>query len=555
MIRLPFVTRMCAAAVAVLGLTVAAACRSAAPPTAQPDDRPNVLLIMADDMGFSDIWAYGSGIATPNLDRLVAGGFRFTQFYNTGRCSPTRASLLTWLYPHQAGVGHLNRDLGPPAYRGELGHDTVTIAELLGSAGYATLMSGKWHVTSPSLTDDHNWPRQRGFDRFYGTLTGGGNFFNPATLIDDATPTRAEVDDYHYTDAISDRAVEFLDDLSSGDAPGRRPFFLYVAYTAPHWPLHARADDVARNTGRYLGGWDALRERRQQRLVDFGIIDAAWALSKRDAGVPAWETAPNAAWEDHRMSVYAAQIEQMDRGIGRILAKLREVGAEANTLVVFLSDNGGSAELILPESQNPVFPTETRDGRPVRRGNVPEILPGDEDTYQSYGVAWANASNTPFRRYKHWVHEGGIATPLIVYWPRVITSGGGLTHVPGHVIDLLPTVADAAGAPYPATRDGVRTIPLEGTGLLPVLRGAGAEDDSPRALFWEHESNRAVRRGRWKLVAAFQGPWELYDLTADRTETHDLASEQPDTVAELRALWEALAERVGVVPWETVRPG
>ncbi len=542
-----------ATVVGALGLLIATACGSGRPTpssTVASDDRPNVLLILADDMGFSDIGPYGSEIATPNLDRLASDGLRFTQFYNTARCSPTRASLLTGLYPHQAGVGRLNRDLGWPAYRDQLGDNTLTIAELLGAEGYATLMSGKWHVTSPSLTDDHNWPRQRGFDRFYGTLTGGGNFFNPSTLILDDTPTRADGSDYHYTDAISDRAVEFLDGVSSAAQP--QPFFLYVAYTAPHWPLHAWPDDVARNKGNYLDGWDALRERRRQRLVDLGIIDAGWALSDRDAAVPAWDTASDTEWEDHRMAVYAAQIEQMDRGIGRVLDKVRELGAEANTLVVFLADNGASAELIAPDSQNPVYPTETHDGRPIRRGNVPDVLPGNEDTYQSYGVAWANASNTPFRRYKHWVHEGGIATPLIVSWPAVITNGGALTHAPAHVIDLLPTIVAATGAHYPASQKGIETIPLEGTSLLPVFSGSSAGGE--RALFWEHEGNRAVRRGRWKLVGAFQGSWELYDLTVDRTETRDLASDRPGMVAELQALWDAWADRVGVVPWETVRP-
>ncbi|MDP6373506.1 MAG: arylsulfatase [Vicinamibacterales bacterium] len=537
------------ALIVLLGL--ATACGTTTSPESRADAPPNVVLIMADDMGFSDIGPYGSEIPTPNLDRLAAEGRRFTQFYNTARCSPTRAALLTGVYPHQAGVGHLNRDLGAPGYRGELAEVTVTLAELLGSAGYTTLMSGKWHVTSPSLTDDRNWPRQRGFDRFYGTLTGGGNFFNPATLILDDTPIQAEGDRYHYTDAISDRAVEFLDDLPTGEA-ATAPFFLYVAYTAPHWPLHAWPDDVATHVGGYLDGWDVLRERRRQRLIDLGMIDAGWVLSTRDPDAAAWEDGDHTIWEDRRMAVYAAQVEQMDRGIGRILAKVRALGAEANTLVLFLSDNGGSAELISPDSRNPVFPTETRDGRPIRLGNVPEILPGDEDTYQSYGVAWANASNTPFRRFKHWVHEGGIATPLIVSWPTGIASRGELEQTPAHVIDLLPTIAEATGTTYPARRNGVATIPLEGESLIPVFEGGAMMPDRP--LYWEHEGNRAIRRGRWKLVAPYQGEWELYDLQVDRTETSDLAAQRPAIAAELSGLWESWAARVGVVPWQDVRP-
>ena len=291
----------------------ATGCGSGDSPSVDQDTRPNIVLFMADDMGFSDIGAYGSEINTPNLDELAAGGLRFSQFYNAARCSPTRASLLTGVYPHQAGVGHLNRDLGPPAYRGQLGRNTVTIAELLQSVGYHTLMSGKWHVTSPDLSDDHNWPLQRGFDRFYGTLTGGGNFFNPSTLIRDNTPIRADEDDYHYTDAISNHAVEFLDQAYADDTDPRAPFFLYVAYTAPHWPLHARPEDISTYTGRYADGWDVLRDARRQRLIDLGIIDAEWALSERDADMPAWQAAPHKGWEDRRMAVYAESAESWRR--------------------------------------------------------------------------------------------------------------------------------------------------------------------------------------------------------------------------------------------------
>jgi len=422
----------------------------------------------------------------------------------------------------------------------------VTIAEVLKAAGSRTLMSDKWHVTHPDLEDDHNWPRRRGFDRFYGTLHGGGNYYNPAMLVLDDTPIRATAPGYHYTDAITDHAIEFLEE----PADRSTPYVLYVAYTAPHWPLHAPADDVERYEGRYAGGWDALRQERLERMRGLGLIDAAWSLTERDAGVPAWTAAPSRDWEARRMAVYAAQVTQMDRGIGRILEAIDRRGDAERTLVLFLSDNGGSAELIAPDGTNPVFPSRTRDGRPIRLGNVPGVMPGSEDTYQSYGVGWANASNTPFRLYKHWVHEGGIATPLIAYWPEVITAGGRLVRAPGHVIDLMATVVDVAGAEYPSERDGHPVIPAEGVSLRPLFEGRPLA--RPDALYWEHEGNRAVRRGAWKAVAQYGAGWELYDVERDRTETVDLAGEHPGVLRELVRRWEAWAARVGVVPWSQV---
>lgn len=507
--------------------------------------RPNIILIMADDMGFSDVGCYGSEIDTPNVDRLAAGGIRFTQFYNTARCCPTRASLLTGMYPHQAGIGHMTQDRGRPSYRGDLSPHCVTIAEALRPAGYRTGISGKWHVTWPKLDDPHNWPLQRGFDRYFGTLTGGGNFFNPSMLIRDNTPITAE-DDFYYTRAVTDHAVSFIDEFSQGGDP----FFLYVAYTAPHWPLHALPQDIAKYEGRFLKGWDAVRAGRRQRLIDMGILDARWPLAPRDERVPAWEDAPNKEWEARRMAVYAAQIDRMDQGVGRIMSKVREIGAEEDTLIMFLADNGGCAEIIRPESKNPVFPTETHDGRPVRRGNLPSIMPGPENTYQSYGVGWANASNSPFRLYKHWVHEGGIATPLVACWPAGIEQRNAITHQQGHVIDLLATCVDVAGAEYPSTNDGNEILPLEGRSLAPIF--AGGERDPHEAIFWEHEGNRAVRRGDWKLVSRYPEGWELYDLRADRTETRDLAGDHPGKAGELKALYDRWAERAGVAGWDEI---
>jgi arylsulfatase A-like enzyme len=508
--------------------------------------RPDIVLILADDLGFSDIGCYGSEIATPNLDRLAAGGLRFTQFYNTARCCPTRASLLTGLYPHQAGIGHMVQDLGRPAYRGDLSRHAVTIAEVLRPAGYRTAMAGKWHVTPYSPEDRHGWPTHRGFERFFGLIGSVRSYYDPPTLARDDRPVRAEGDSFYLTDAITEQAVASLEAFGKG----KEPIFLYLAYTAPHWPMHALAADVARWRGKYRGGWDALRRQRHQRQIDMGLVDRRWPLTPRDPDVPAWEDAPHKDWQDARMAVYAAMIERMDRGVGRVVDRLRDLGRLDNTLILFLSDNGGCAEEIPDDLKGIVFPEKTRDGRRTLVGNNPAVEPGPAHVFQSCGRPWANASNTPFRLYKHWVHEGGIATPLIAHWPAAIRKPG-ITHEPGHVIDLMATCLDLAGAAYPREHGGQAILPLEGKSLRPVLEGKGRAGHE--ALYWEHEGNRAVRAGKWKLVSRHPGGWELYDLEADRTELHDLAKDQPEKVKELQALYDAWARRCGVVPWESLK--
>ena len=511
---------------------------------------PNIVLIMADDMGYSDIGCFGGEIRTPHLDRLAAGGLRFTQFYNTGRCCPTRASLLTGLYPHQAGVGGMMHDGGHDGYRGDLSPSCLTIAEVLRDAGYATYMAGKWHVTKQigrwygmeDFNSQHNWPLQRGFERFFGILHGAASFFDPVTLIRGNTPVAPADEDFYFTDAISDAAAHYV---RAHDREA--PFFLYVAYTAPHWPLHAPEEDVARCSGRYDAGWDVLREKRHERMVEMGILEADWEPQPRDPRVKPWEEVRHAAWQARRMEVYAAQVESMDRGIGRLLEALEETGRLDDTLVLFLADNGGCAEEVGANWGGLHIPTQTREGRPVARGNDPSVMPGPEETYQSYGQPWANLSNTPFREYKHWVHEGGIATPLIVHWPAGIEARGELRHQPGHLIDVMATCVDVSGATYPQERGGHAITPMEGRSLGGAFEGEPVERE---ALYWEHEGNRAVRVGRWKLVAkGRRGPWELYDLEVDRAETRDLAGEQPERVAELAARWTAWANRCRVLPW------
>lgn len=518
---------------------------------------PNILLILNDDMGFSDLGCYGGEIETPNLDALAAGGLRYTQFYNTARCCPSRASLLTGLHPHQADIGHMTQDFGVDGYLGDLAPDAATIPELLRRNGYRCYMSGKWHVTRHIAPDGpkHNWPIQRGFDDFYGILNGCGNYFQPGALRRNNDAVRADAPDYYMTDAFTDAAAHQIR-THAAQYPDR-PFFHYLAYTAPHWPLHAHAEDIAKYRGRFDEGWDVLRRRRLERLVEIGMLRPDCALSARDPTVPAWEEEPNRSWQARRMEVYAAQLDRMDRGIGLILAVLKETGQFDNTLIVFLSDNGGCAESLPLDAawwrekaaEEDIASLTTRDGRPVRFGNRPDLWPGDESTYCSYGTEWANVSNTPFRLYKHWVHEGGIATPLIVHWPEGIAARGELRHATGQLPDLMATFLDVTGTAQPAALDGRAILPCEGTSLTATFR----HDDGDRPpMFWEHEGNRAVRRGRWKLVRKYPGPWELHDMERDRSETRDVSPDHPGVVAELAALYDAWAKRVGVRPWEEI---
>ena len=494
--------------------------------------RPNIVLIMADDMGYSDIGCYGGEVNTPNLDRLAAGGLRFTQFYNAARCCPTRASLLTGLYPHQAGIGHMVGNRGYPAYQGYLNKRCVTIAETLKTAGYNTLMSGKWHVGEKRP----HWPVDRGFDKYYGIVSGGANYFDitkakapgvKRTMAIGDKPFIPKPGKFYMTDAFSENAVKFIE--SHGGS--KEPFFLYLAYTAPHWPLHAWPEDIAKYKGKYLKGWDKLREERHERMIKMGLVSKKWKMTPRDSATWPWVEEKNKELLDLKMAVYAAQIERMDWGIGKVLEKIKDIGAEENTLVLFLADNGGCAE------GGPIGFDNRKNGLP----------PGGVDSYMSYGLSWANASNTPFRRYKHWVHEGGIATPLIAYWPAVIKRRNTITHQSGHIIDIMATCLDVAGVEYPKTYQGRELIRLEGRSLVPIF--AGKKRRGHEAIYWEHEGNRAVRQGKWKLVSAHKGPWELYDLEADRTELNNLAEKYPQKVGQLKAMYESWAKRCGVRPW------
>lgn len=488
-----------------------------------PARRPNIVLIMADDMGFSDLGCYGSEIATPNLDKLAGGGLRFRQFYNTARCCPTRASLMTGLYPHQAGIGHMVENKGVPAYQGFLNDRCVTIAEALHAGGYRTLMAGKWHVGE----NRPHWPTDRGFDRYFGLISGASNYFrlDPGRkMARDDQPFTPPAEGFYMTNAFTDNAISFIEESKSD-----KPFFLYLAFTAPHWPLHALPADIEKYRGKYMKGWDALREERHARQIQMGLVDAKWPLTPRDVKAPAWADLSDEEKKarDLKMAVYAAQIDRLDQNVGRLLAALKKTGADQNTLIMFLADNGGCAEEV----------NRGEKGAPA----------GTKESYMSYGLPWANASNTPFRLYKHWVHEGGISAPFIAYWPGVIKPGQMTSQV-GHLIDAMATCLDVSGTPYPKEYKGKPITPLEGKSLLPIFEGR--QRPGHEYLFWEHEGNKAVRKGNWKLVSRFPGKWELYDMAADRTEMKDLASEHPEIVKELTAQYKQWAERAGVVPWK-----
>jgi arylsulfatase len=540
---------------------------SSAAAVAAPLKAPNILLIMSDDMGFSDLGCYGGEIHTPNLDQLAKNGIRLTQFYNNARCCPTRASLLTGLYPHQAGVGHMTADQGYEGYRGQLNRQCVTIAEALRPAGYRTYMCGKWHVCRDIRPngDKSDWPIQRGFEKFYGTITGGGSFYDPTTLcrqnqfITPANDLEYRPEQFYYTEAITDNAVRFLQQHAN-ESPDK-PFFFYVAYTAAHWPMHALEKDIVKYKGKYDGGYDPIRRARFERERGLGLIGKAGALSPA-AGT--WDGVTNKAWEARCMEVYAAMVDCMDQGIGRLVEQLRKEKQLENTVILFLQDNGGCAEPMgrtdrsgkPPADLNPFGPDDlqrqiwppmqTRDGRWVRSGEG--VMPGQPDTYVAYGRNWANVSNTPFREYKHWVHEGGISTPLIVHWPAGIPERrrNKLERQPGHVVDLMATCVNLAGASYPAERNGEPIKPMEGVSLVPSFKGSRV--DRKRPIFWEHEGNRAVRAGDWKLVGKETQPWELYDMAKDRSEVDDLAREHPERVRELSAAWDTWAARADVLP-------
>ena len=515
---------------------------AAAPAVGQPaTGRPNVVVILVDDVGWSDTGPYGSEIATPHLDSLAARGMRFTQFYATPRCSPSRASLLTGLYPHQAGMGHLDSVVRADSSgtTGRLNDRSVTIAEVLREAGYFTAMAGKWHLGQQNGSP----PWQRGFDRVLN-IRAGGIFFphqnfqggdeltrrGQEPLYLDGQPIAHDSPllgrNWYTTFLWTDFALKFVDEARQAN----KPFFLYIPHNAPHFPLMAPPELIAKYRGKYRAGWDRLRAERYRKQIEMGVIDARWPLSPREAESPAWDSLPEAARDrfDHLMAVYAAMIEAIDASVGTLVEGLRARGALDDTLIMFLSDNGGNAE-------------SDPDGR------VEGDPPGGPNSNLFLGMNWAGLTTTPFRRFKHFTHEGGIASPFIAHWPRGIRGRNRIDHQPGHLVDLMATIVDVTGARYPREFKGRTIQPMEGVSLRSAFAGGRISRTQP--IFWEHEGNRAIRSDRWKLVSRYPDGWELYDMTADRVEHNDLARRHPDVVRKLASDWEAWAQRANVDRW------
>ncbi len=513
-------------------------CLSAAP-CLNAADKPNILYILADDLGFSDLGCFGGEIETPVLDSLAEGGVRLTQFYNTGRCCPSRAAILTGQYPHRVGLGHMTtNDLGRPGYRGVVSSKAQTIAQVLKPAGYRSFIAGKWHLGTPD-------PTGNGFEEFYGTLVSAKRFFDSDHLVRFPEGRQARQypeGEFYATDAVTDHALDFL--KLARETPDQ-PWFLYLAYHAPHFPLHAPKQDIDKYADRYHGGWDQLRNERLERMKEMGIVAADTRLTPRSTWQNYGETktGTNPAWDDlpevrrldlaRRMAIFAAMVDRMDAQLGRVIEDLKAAGEFGNTLIVFTSDNGACFEW------DPFgFDIKSSNENILHIGDMLDEM-GTPGTFHSVGSGWANAGNTPWRMYKHFVHEGGIASPGIVHWPDGLrVKAGTIIHDPSHIIDLLPTAIAVSGAEY------IGTLSLPGVDLINQLNNGGAE----RTLFFEHQGHRAVREGNWKLVAFDDKPWELYDFSVDRAELNDLSKTHPEKVKIMEAAWDKWGEENNVTP-------
>jgi arylsulfatase A-like enzyme len=529
----------------------------------QKEKRPNIILIMADDLGYSDLGCYGGEVQTPNLDYLAANGVRFTNFYNTSRCCPTRASLLTGLYNHQAGIGEMTTDRNLPGYRGFLTPNTVTIAEVLRSAGYRTAMTGKWHVSNtigqPTKEEQMKWlnhqvtyplfspvkqyPVNRGFEKYYGNIWGVVDFFDPFSLVNGTKPVEKVPAGYYHTDAINDTAVSYIKEFSKSD----KPFFLYVAHTAPHWPLHALPEDIKKYENTYKVGWDAIREARYQRMVKRRLIDTNYTKLSPRQHLESWNDNPNKEWDARAMAVHAAMIDRMDQGIGRIINELRKTGQLENTLIIFLSDNGASPEDCSRYGPGLDRPDATRSGEKIIYPVNKEVLPGPENTYASIGPVWANVANTPYRYAKAESYDGGVRTPAIAFWPKGIRARGAYVEQVGHVMDFMPTFLEVAGAKYPKTYRGNAITPYSGISLVNAWKGI--QISIVRNLYNEHFRARSIRGADWKLVSlAGDTTWRLYWIYGDESELNDSAAARPDLVKDMAELWWQWARSNKVLP-------
>jgi arylsulfatase A-like enzyme len=529
------------------------------------DNRPNIIIILADDLGYSDIGCYGGEVHTPNLDYLAAHGVRFSQFYNVSRCCPSRAALLTGLYNQQAGIGSMTRDQHSPAYRGYLTENTITLAEVLKQAGYHTGMVGKWHVSNtveqttpqeqlnwlnhqanyPLFSPIEQYPTNRGFEKYYGTIWGVVDHFDPFSLVNGTKPVEKIPANYYHTDAINDTAASYIRQFKHAG----KPFFLYVAHNAPHWPVQALPGDIEKYKDTYKAGWEAIREARYRRMVAKGIINPkTQPLSPLLDNSVSWEKNPDKEWDARVMAVHAAMIDRLDQGIGRILKALKETQQLNNTIIFFLSDNGASPEVA--QAMGPGFdrPGQTRDGHTIIYPKNKKVMPGPETVYASIGERWANVANTPYRYWKRESYEGGVRTPFIACWPAGLkVKPGSVVPNLGHVMDFMPTLVQLSGAKYPQTFNGHSITPMQGVSLLPFLKNN--KGTQHRIIFNEHVNSRSVRMDSWKLVKLnVNDPWELYNMAADGTELHNVAGRYPDKVKLMDSLWSNWALTNKVLP-------
>lgn len=492
--------------------------------------QPNVIVILADDMGFSDIGCYGGEIPTPNLDALAKNGIRLTQFYQGARCCPTRASLLTGLYAHEAGVGFMTEALHQNAsYQGFINRNSVTLGEAMQQAGYFTIMAGKWHV---GHKEDQR-PSARGFMRSLNAAAGGFYFSEDerAKLFLNGKPVTAQDGlpaQWYSTDLWTNYSLQFIDEAKQQS----KPFFLYLAHNAPHFPLQAPENEIAKFRGTYMKGWEQLRKERYQRQLKMGLIDKKYKLPPVNPLIPKWDTLSQTEKNryDHMMAIYAAVVHHLDSSIGVLISGLKAKGLYENTIIMFLSDNGGNAEPGI-------------DG--IYRGTNPGLV----NSVVHIGQGWAEVNNTPFWLYKHHTSEGGIATPFIFSWPAGIQQklNGTYNATVGHITDIMSTCLDAADSNYPTVYNGNNILPTSGISLLPLFTGHTITRTQP--VFWEHEGNRAMRMGNYKITSQVKEPWRLYDLEKDRTELNDLAAVNPKLLQQMIEQYEAWYKRVNAQPY------
>ena len=478
--------------------------------------RPNILLVLSDDMGFSDLGCYGGEIETPNLDALAGGGVRFTEFYGNARCWPTRATFLSGRYGDS------------------MGKQQVCIAEVLKRAGYQTAMVGKWHLSENA---QENGPVQRGFDSFYGTIIGAGSYWRPDTLTRGTKSVEPDSENFYYTDKIGEEAVKQIEHFAKSD----RPFFQYVAFTAPHWPLHAPEKTIGKYLKRYEMGWEKMRKSRYERMIQMGLIDRQrWPLPPPERGVRDWDSIDNKQWRVRNMAVYAGMVDHMDRAVGLIVDALKRTKHFEDTLIIFTNDNGACAEHLSGNgwgSANNIIAWAKARGKSISVGDDMDTPSGGPYTYHSVGHNWANAQNTPLRRYKANVHEGGACVPCIMHWPRGMNFNGAVTRQRGHMVDIMATCIELGGTEYPTNFNGQAILPNEGTSLVPTINGG--RGDHERVYYFNHAKTHAIIKGDWKIVREGRGQWELHNTAKDKTEMTNLAGEMPEKVKQLADLWEA----------------